>query len=81
MKVNPKSFKEYKGMGDFLGTGIIASWLRKYRSYKSAKKYAQSLNLKNLNEWKFHTKSKNFPNDIPVMKIKLIISKEWKRLG
>ncbi len=57
--------KEFKGMGDFLGTGIIAPFLRKYRSYDKAKKYAQSLKLKSQKEWYQHTKSKNFPKDIP----------------
>jgi len=57
--------KEFKGMGDFLGTGTIAPHLRKYRSYEKAKKYAQSLKLKGVKEWTQHTKSKNFPKDIP----------------
>ena len=58
--------KEFKGYGDFLGTGFIALYLRKYRSYEKAKKYAQSLKLKGEEEWFQHTKSKNFPKDIPV---------------
>ena len=58
--------KEWKGWGDFLGTGTIASKLKKFRPYKGAKKYAQSLKLKGWNEWLQHTKSKNFPKDIPV---------------
>ncbi len=44
----------------------MQSNLRKYRSYDQAKKYAQSLKLKNRKEWSQHTKSKNFPKDIPV---------------
>jgi len=36
-----------------------------YRSYKEAKKYAQSLKLKKIKEWNNHTKSRNFPKDIP----------------
>ena len=36
-----------------------------YRSYDEAKKYAQSLKLKKIKEWKNHTKSRNFPKDIP----------------
>jgi superfamily II DNA or RNA helicase len=56
---------QFKGMGDFLGTGVVAAQLRKYRSYKEAKKYAQSLKLKNVGDWYKHTKSKIFPKDIP----------------
>jgi predicted helicase len=57
--------KNFKGWGDFLGTGRVATQLRKYRSYNEAKKYAQSLNLKNIKQWIINTNSKNFPKDIP----------------
>jgi hypothetical protein len=56
--------KEWKSWGEFLGTGIVATYLIRYRSYKKAKKYAQSLKLKSQSEWIMHTKSKNFPKDI-----------------
>jgi len=57
--------KEWKGWGDFLGTGVISNRLKEYRSFIKAKKYAQSLNLKNVKEWLKHSRSKNFPKDIP----------------
>ncbi len=57
--------KEWKSWGDFLGTGNIAYQFRKHRSYEEAKKYAQSLKLKNTSEWFKHVRSKNFPRDIP----------------
>jgi len=57
--------KEFKSMGEFLGTGTTANFLKEYRSYQEAKKYAQSLKLKNIKEWYEHCKSKNFPKDIP----------------
>jgi superfamily II DNA or RNA helicase len=63
---NPRTYNlEFQGYGIFLGTGNIANSLRGYKSYKEAKKYAQSLNLKNRREWFLHTKSKDFPKDIP----------------
>ena len=37
-----------------------------WRSYEEAKKYAQSLNLKDGKDWVKHTKSKDFTKDIPV---------------
>jgi superfamily II DNA or RNA helicase len=61
--------KDWKGWGDFLGTGRVADQLKLFRPYNEAKKYAQSLNLKSGTEWKLHTKSKNFPKDIPVSPI------------
>jgi predicted DNA-binding transcriptional regulator AlpA len=66
IKVSPNRHKEFTSMGDFLGSGSIAFRFKKYRSYKEAKKYAQSLKLKSGSEWYQHTKSKNFPKDIPV---------------
>jgi len=72
--------KEFKGMGEFLGTGTIAPFLRKYRSYEQAKKYAQSLKLKSVKGWKQHTKSKNFPKDIPVNPYNTY-KKEFKGMG
>ena len=64
IKTHPHRYKEFTSIGDFLGTGSIATRLKKYRSYKEAKKYAQSLKLKGQKEWRQHTKSKNFPIDI-----------------
>jgi predicted helicase len=59
--------KDWKDWGDFLGTGSISPHLKKnyYRQYKDAKKYAQSLKLTGWKEWRKHTKSNNFPKDIP----------------
>jgi hypothetical protein len=63
-KAPSAAYKEFESYGFFLGTGIIAPQLKKFRSYKVAKKYAQSLKLKSQSEWYQHTKSKNFPKDI-----------------
>jgi superfamily II DNA/RNA helicase len=57
---------EYEGMGIFLGLNKNSTMLRNFRSYEKAKKYAQSLNLTGQKNWLKHTKSKNFPKDIPV---------------
>ena len=46
-------------------------------SPEDAKKYAQALNLKGVKEWNLHTKSKNFPKDIPVAPY-YTYRKEWK---
>ena len=50
--------KQFEGFRIFLGNN--------FKTYEEAKKYAQSLNLKSKNEWLEHTKSKNFPKDVPV---------------
>ena len=55
---NPdRNYKEWKGMGDWLGTGNIASQVRKYRSYNEARKFVRSLKFKNFEQWKEYTKS------------------------
>jgi Phage-integrase repeat unit len=55
----------WAGMGDWLGTGAIASFLRKYRSFKEARDFARSLKLKSVAEWLQYCKSGNKPADIP----------------
>ena len=55
----------WKGFGDWLGTGIIANFNRKYRNFNEAREFIQSLNLKNSVEWENYRKSINKPMDIP----------------
>ena len=59
------AYKEWTDWGDFLGTGRIAARKRKFRPFKSARKYARSLKLKNGQEWKKLSKSGKLPYDIP----------------
>ena len=51
--------------GDFIGTNIIATNNRKYKSYSSAKKYVHSLKLKSVVDWVKFIKSGKLPIDIP----------------
>ena len=61
-----KTYKnEWRGRGDFLGTGIIATQERVYRSFPEARKFIQSLNLKTQKEWMEYCASGNKPDDIP----------------
>jgi hypothetical protein len=45
---------------------------------KEIKKYAQSLKLKSEKDWRQHTKSKNFPKDIPKIPSGSYKNKGWK---
>jgi hypothetical protein len=56
---------EFKGWGDWLGTGNIADKDRVYRPFKEAREFVRSLNLKGQKEWKEYCKSGNKPDDIP----------------
>lgn len=57
--------KGWKGMGDWLGTGMIATRQRKYRPLEEALAYVRSLGLKNWTEWRAFIRSGDCPSDIP----------------
>ena len=59
-----QTYKEFKSWGEFLSTGYISLKLRKYKSYKEAKDFAQTLNLKNHKEWKNYTDNNSIPKNI-----------------
>jgi superfamily II DNA or RNA helicase len=73
--------KGWISMGDWLGTGTIAPALIKFRDFKKARSYAQSLNLKSFSEWIKFTKSNNFPNDIPAYPGQTYKNKGWISVG
>ena len=51
---------------DFLGHSYIASYLRKYRKFEDARKFARSLNFKSHSYWNKFKYTKEFPKDIPL---------------
>jgi predicted helicase len=55
----------WAGMGDWLGTGTVASFLRQYRAFKQARAFVRSLGLKSKFDWDRYCKSGNKPTDIP----------------
>lgn len=54
----------WNGMGDWLGTGNIASFNRVYRTYKEAQKFVSVIGLRNVRQWHEWAKT-NKPEDIP----------------
>ena len=76
---DPKNIykKEWKGLGDWLGTGIIASYNKQFRPFKEAREFVRELNLKDWIEWQEYCKSGNKPDDIPAAPWKTY--KEWKK--
>jgi hypothetical protein len=78
---NPNKTYETKGwvgMGDWLGTGAIATFQREYRSFYEAREFARSLGLKSQKEWFEFTKSGELPDDIPARPNKVYKDKGWK---
>jgi uncharacterized protein (DUF4213/DUF364 family) len=73
--------KSWDDLVNRLGTGTIAPALIKFRDFKKARRYAQSLKLKSFSEWIKFTKSNNFPNDIPANPRQTYKNKGWVSVG
>jgi hypothetical protein len=67
---------EWKGWGDWLGTGNTASRGRKYRPFKEARQFVRSLGLKGTMDWMAWWKA-NRPSDIPAIP-ENVYKSEWK---
>jgi hypothetical protein len=72
---------DWKGWGDWLGTGIIANQNKIFLSFTDARTFAQSLNLKTVNEWEKYTKSGNKPSNIPSDPSHNYKNKGWSGMG
>ncbi len=68
-------------MGDWLGTGIVATQMHQYRSFKKARTFARSLDLKNRVEWFDFGKSGKRPPDIPANPNNTYKDKGWAGMG
>ena len=73
--------KGWKGIGDWLGTGRVATQSREYLSFTEAKTHVHKLKLKSQGQWRTFTKSKNKPKDIPANPEKVYKNKGWKGIG
>jgi hypothetical protein len=69
--------KEWKGMGDWLGTGTVAPKDRQYRPFAEAREFVRSLGLKNREEWESYCKSGKKPVDIPTAPW-IVYEDEWE---
>jgi superfamily II DNA or RNA helicase len=57
--------KGWVGMGDWLGTGRIAPFMRKFRPFENAHAYVRKLGLNSAAEWRHYCRSGQCPSDIP----------------
>ena len=69
---------QYKGVGDWLGTGRVADKYKTWRKFKETKRFALSLNLQSFEEWKKYCKSGKKPDDIPDIPSNIYKNKGWK---
>ncbi len=72
--------------GDWLGTGTVATDLRRYRDFEEARAFVRSLGLKNNKEWMQFCKGElqekgTLPDDIPVAVQRIYRRKGWINLG
>jgi len=75
-----RTYAEFKGYGDWLGTGNLSPGTITWKSFSDAKKFVHSLKLKTGSEWKEYSKSKQTPSDIPNDPAG-VYKKEWKGMG
>jgi superfamily II DNA or RNA helicase len=73
--------KGWKGLGDFLGTGVIASFNREFMEFEEAKKIIQATNIKNRNEFRDWFKSDQRPANFPSNPQTSYKDKGWKGYG
>jgi hypothetical protein len=68
-------------MGDWLGTGSIAPFLREYKSFEDARDFVRILKLKSGEEWKEYCKSGQKPEDIPANPFQIYKQDGLKGMG
>ncbi len=73
--------KGWLGVGDWLGTGRIASQNMIYRSFKESRAFVHILGLKNQSEWQVWAKSAARPHDIPRYPDGVYKQKGWVSWG
>jgi hypothetical protein len=79
--------KEWKGWGDFLGTGTIAplvlseNWLSWPEAKILYRKIAKENNLKNLADWKKYCKTHKLPKELPPTPVNIYTKERvWKKM-
>jgi superfamily II DNA or RNA helicase len=73
-------------LGDWLGTGIVATRFRRHRPFRQAREFVRRLELKSVSEWrKFCAgqlpKKRKFPRDIPANPSQTYRDKGWVSWG
>jgi len=74
----------WSGMGDWIGSGYVATTVRTYRSFVHAREWARSLKLKNASEWKMLCAGRlkiTLPKDIPAAADRIYLGKGWVSFG
>lgn len=86
---NPQRTYKNQGwvsFGDWLGTGIVATRKRKYRSFHEARAFVHRLKLKSWSEWRMYCQGElpekgQLPEDIPANPNRTYEGKGWRNSG
>jgi len=73
--------KGWIDMGDWIGSNVVATQKRKYRSFERAREFVHKLELESQSEWIEYCKSGNKPNDIPNAPSWTYKNKGWISVG
>jgi hypothetical protein len=71
----------WSGMGDWLGTGRVATHLRQYLPYKKARAFVRARRLKTETEWREYSVSGKKPTDIPANPHHVYANDGWAGYG
>ena len=69
--------KGWESWGNFIGSDTVCSNKKTFRPYEKAKKFVNTLNLKNRREWSEYCKSGKRPDDIPSVPDKVYKNNGW----
>ena len=72
--------KQWKGLGDWLGTGTIATFNRKYLDFETARAHVRALKLKGKEQWDEYCKSGKKSDEVPAHPERTY-KKQWKGWG
>jgi hypothetical protein len=64
-------------LGDWLGTGTVATHRRVYRSFKEARRFARSLRLSSNTEWREYLRRGTRPQDIHAVPDRYYLNRGW----
>ena len=81
---SPIAYYRNKGWissGDFFSTGVVAHYLRKYRSFENAREYARELKLESVSEWRAYFKKNIKPDDISLSPHNTYKNRGWISWG
>lgn len=67
--------------GDWLGTGIIASYDKTFRDFAEARKFVHSLRLSGFTAWRKYCNSNKKPEDIPTGPSRVYANNGWVSWG